>query len=588
MPFANIEYQGLEKTIKKHIEEFMNAIKKETSIASKTLHTDKSDFPIFRPANAAYFEYKYFEGVLEWYIRDYLVTRILCSLFSNQELVSDIEIQLPEEKRNVVHFRYSNASFGDDYPFAFILQIENTRIGYRYSGLCMSDEEIDGLFTEYNLSHIEIVDWSDTDSIKSEYTEWGVSQEYRQRIFYVTLHELFISYFSEEGYQLYITEVRNAVQAANNEIGFQTIPALSLRYISDFKTDFLNRISKDSLKKLSYRIFDLSGNITGDAENMLSPEDYAILDDRFFCGGLYKSLIGSEKFARCFLTSEYLYSIFMNGDSVSFDYSAVVTGYFKSVELVLNRIKEIWLQNTTVRDDLWIAGGTPWQANNDRISWCRPNPATGKPQVQFVTRYEKHFKTEMGPLIWLIHDNDKGSYLSDSGKELVHRCLLNYNQGCRNEHLHKDIIADIQTVECIRNNTLLCIYYLLGGCRLNDSINQDTQALVIENDSYERLYKTLLKIPSGMSDFYIQFAEKEPIKVFRRYDQDRPAYDEFGRIISPIRFVIVNDFSDISFETDKEYLALMSSLQQLELTRNSLPRRLWWYTRQKGRVEITW
>ena len=575
--------------IEEHTERFISAIKDKTDITS-SIRAYKSDFPIFHPANEHYFEYKMAEDLLERYIREHLVTDILCSLLSDKSVSPDTTIFVAQKKRKVAHLsRYDNAKFGDEYLFAFILQTKNERIGYRYSSICLDEKELPKLLKKYAINHIEIIDWSDTDELDSKKIERGVCEEQQDKVFYVTLHRFILTYLSEEIYQYYLSSVRDAVQEANNIIGFQTIPALSLRYVSDFKADFLRRIAKSSLRELKYYVFDETGHLTCETKKLLIEGDYDILDCRFFTNGLYKSLVGREDFAKCFITSEYLYSIFETGEAVSFDYSAVATGYFKSVELLLDKIKDIWLEYPETYKGLWIQGGNPALANNKDIHWCRFNPApkANGTQVLFEPAYKDYFRTEMGSLIWLIHDNPNG-WIVENNQDIIHYCLLNYSKGCRNEHLHKDIIDDREVLKAVRENTILCLYFLLGGCHLPDSLLEDATTLSLEDDSFERLYKKVKSIPRSVTNYYIQFGQSTQIKAFRLDEQDETTYDNSGRIISPIRFVLVDDFSDMRFETNEEYLELARTKEKLEISRQNMPERIWWYTSKKGKVEIEW
>ena len=568
--------------IQKNVKLFLEAIKDQTSIDCKTIHFNKSDFPIFRPANSEFFEYSYYVDILERNIRDHLVTDTLYSLLSDDRICPDVACLVPEVKQNIIRSKYSNEAFGDDYLFSFIVQTPNDRIGYRYSSICCNEEELESLLKGFDISHVEIIDWEDTESLESEKTAWGIHHNQREKVYYTTFHRFIKNYFSEDIYSIYIQLARGAVQQANNQIGFQTIPALSLRYISDFKADFYDHLIASSLRAEQFCLFDKTGRFTVKSNDYLPEEDYDLLDFRFFQNGLCKALIGREDFARCFLTSEYLYSVFKSGNSISFDYSAIATGYFKSIELLLEKVMNIWLKDDS-NHNLWIASCT-FKKNNESY---RKNPKTNKPQVRFNPLYKKHFKTELGPLIWLLHDNPNGWYVSEKGRSIIHDCLIQYKDECRNEHLHKDILSDFQAVHIIRNNTILCLYYLIGGCVLTGTDSEDARALSVENDSFERLYKVLLKIPRGISDFKLQFSD-HIIMAFRLFNQDRPSYDDLGRIKSTIRFVIVSDYSDISFDSNEEYYQIISSKKPLIITRENIPERMWWYSSRTGFTEIQW
>ena len=571
-----------EEIIDDRIHSFLAAIKKDCQIDSKKLRLEKSDYPLFRPANSDYFEYKHFEGVLEWFIRDHLISGIIFDLLIKQNIQFN-DYHFLAEKSKVVRSQYSNESFGDDYPLAFIVQNGDNKIGYRYSGACLNDEELMSWLEEYQLHHIEIIDWTDSDSYESKKIEWGVSLDKRELVYYITLRKFMAEYFPEEIYEQYIAKVRNAVEQANKEIGFQTRPQLSLRYLSDFKSSVLNETYNRALRALPYQEFDKKGKVTDKFMQLLPSDDYDKIDNRFKDMGLYKALVGKEKFAKCFITSEYLYQVFKKGNENSFDYSTVASGYFKSVELLLEKIMLVTL-NANKHENLWIkcSNGNYKDTHNFRDN---PNPKAKGKQVRFANENHKHFSTEMGPLIWFLHDNTKGWYISEEGRDIVHKCLLNYNQGCRNGHLHKDIIDDIETIGYIRNNTLLCLYYLIGGCLFSEDQNRDYELLCIEDDSFDRLYKALVRIPRSVKNYYMQFGSKEAFKAVRLYDQKSPCYDENGNLQSTIRFVKVDDFYIEDYES---FLKTITEDNEIIVSRNNKPSKLWYTIPKKGRVLIEW
>ena len=569
--------------IEKNILVFHGEIRSSCQIDCKKIHTEKSDFPIFQPANREFFEYKYYEGVLEWYIRDYLVTPILCELF--EESGNSVLVPTQNDSLFHVHFKYSNEAFGNDYPFAFIIQKNQCNTAVCYSSPYFNDRELNRLFEDNGLDHIEIIDWSDTDRSHSIEVAGGVAPQNRDKVYYVTLHEFFEKHFSEDVYITFVNKVIDAVADANNEIGFNTIPNLSLRYLSDFKAIVLNELSSFPLAKEQYHEFDINAEPSGNFYNLLSTHDYTIITNRLNMDRLLSSLIGSEKFAKCFLTSEYLYQVFKRGNERYFDYSSVATGYFKSVELLLKKIMDLAL-DCTGHENLWIKCKKYSKKNIDNTTYrYNPNPKANGAQIRFVKEKEDEFSTEMGPLIWFIHDRSDGWNISRDGKELVHRCLQNYNKSCRNEHLHKDIIDDIESLKITRTNTILCLCFLLGGCKFTDIPKEDGQFLGIENNSYDRLYKELIKIPRSVNYYYIKFPWGEPIMAIRLYDQEKPQYDAHGNIQSNVTFVKVEDFH---FEDYESFLSGINEDNTLMLDRNNVPEKMWWYNRYKGKVQILW
>ena len=579
-----------EKLIDRHIDVFNNVIDNEISIDNKAIHPDKTDFPIFRINNNAFFEYKYYEGILEWKIRDYLVTGIIQDLFMSNT-VSPNAVVYPnhDDNRNVARFSFSNWEFGDRYYFAFILETDKERVGIRYTDIPIDRKELKLLFSKYNINHIIVIDWSDTDATESRIISCN-REEVGKYIEFMTLRQFFIKYFSDELYGLYLSKVRMAVSEANIRIGLHTIPSFSPRYISEFKEKCLKSIINTSISNWDYYLFDNNGRVTTSVSNRLPQADYDVMNRRFYDGELYSVLVGDSKFAQCFLTAEYLYSVFKDGNNIRFDYTSVVTGYFKSVELLLYKISRVWLEKNRFKG-LWIAKNQKNIKNIRSVKWCRnnPDPKANKLQVEFSLAYEKYFSTEMGALIWLLHDNHNGWNVSEEGKSIIHDNLWNYKQGCRNDYLHKDIIGNMDTVECIRNNTLLCLYYLLGGCSITDNTNDDRKILGLGDTEYERFYNAMLAIPCSTNCFLIQMDKKEaPFKAIRLFDQSRTEYDEQGNIITPIVFILVNEYSEANHSTNDEYYEMVKSHRQFELNRNSIPYKISWYHRQTGENQIHW
>jgi hypothetical protein len=127
------------------------------------------------------------------------------------------------------------------------------------------------------------------------------------------------------------------------------------------------------------------------------------------------------------------------------------------------------------------------------------------------------------------------------------------------------------------------LYYLIGGCRFSDDQNSDRELLCIEDDSFDRLYKALVRIPGSVKKYYMQFGSQEEFKAVRLYDQESPCYDENGNLQSTIRFVKVADFYIEDYEA---FLKNITEENEVIVSRNNIPDKLWWYTPEKGRILI--
>jgi len=584
----------VEKAIAPNVSLFLARVKELRHNAPKRHFANRSHFPIFEPANNEYFEYSFFENNIERYILDYLVNDVFISLLYETRKSSKIDCLVPSNNdTSDKRANYSRKIFLKYKRFAFIIVTNKERIGYCYSSECLSDDDlsnIDDIIYNYSLSRIEIIDWSNTDSLVSKNVAPEIPKEKRNKVQYVTLQKFMKDYFPDELFDEYLKIVRQAIKTANKEIGFQTIQQLSLQHLYSFKLDVLSEISTYDLCKLQYQIFDESnGKPSNTYYNLLPNEDRITLWSRFFSKNLFHALVGNEKFAQCFLTSEHLYKTYKSGNWHFFDYSTIATGYFKSVELLLEKMMELSL-SLNDRGDLWIKCSDnnihpdgPEVPSAKRI--CQKNNSHVK-EIRFRKEFRDSFSTEMGALIYFLCDNrnhDLGWVVTWQGRKTIRKCLLNYNKGCRNEHLHKDIIDDVNAIDPIRNNTLLCLFYLLGGYNYNGNAqSHNPELLGIVDNSFDRLYSTLKRY-DDIIDYYIQFHGQAAFKAMKTDNQDLPLYDDKGNLMTSVIFVRVDEFSIESYESqidDDQNLVFLS--------RDNVPEKIWWYSQNRGRNEITW
>ena len=246
--------------------------------------------------------------------------------------------------------------------------------------------------------------------------------------------------------------------------------------------------------------------------------------------------------------------------------------------------------NMSGRDHLWIKCANPKikpddpsVPQSDRI--CKINKHHVK-EIRFRKEYRESFSTEMGALIYFLcneKNHNMGWLISRNGMKTIKTCLLNYNKGCRNEHLHKDIINNINTIEVIRNNTRLCLYYLLGGYRYNGASKEHNyQLLGIKDDSFDRLYRALQK-HKLIYEYYIQFNGQDAFRALKLDDRQYPTYDNEGGIIASIRFRKVDDFNIENYDTPID-----NPNNLIVLSCQNMPEKIWWYNSIKGKNEIKW
>jgi len=523
-----------------------------------------STFSMFRGANDEFYEYAYFERTLEWYIRDLLINPILRGLLA----IHGVTTLWPEKKN---YIRFSTEAVENVQPFEFVIETEHERVGIRYSGL--DADEATEMIARYKLTRIIRIRWDEgrCNTIHEIYEE-------------ISPEDFFALYQMHEVYKFFCEAMCSAVQAANEEIGFNTIPNLSLRYLSDFKAELDKELRNLHYASMRFQILPGAVDRFGLTSKRIDANDHEILHRRYITEGRYKALLGTEGFAKCFITAEYQYQVFKQGHRM--DYTSIACGYLKAIEQLLYKLLKINLKYPS-EDILWIKRGKelPKALYKPGIS-CRPNPSTGKPQVVFAKEYEAYFDITMAPMAWFIHDNLNGWEISSNARITTHSFLRNYGDECRNDHFHKDNIDDFDVVTCIRNNTLLLCYLLLGGYKHTGSCDNDLAELGVFDDSFDRLYKQIQKLPRGITKFIIQYANSAPIKAYRHFDQAQTVYDEEGTVMaSAIRFVEVDGFSGDEYEKAMEGAY---AVKEFSITQTRIPESIGFINGRGEVVPIEW
>ena len=562
------------KIIDDSIEHFLERIRQTIETKEyKRKRKARYSFEIFKQGNDEYYEYRFFERRLEWYIRD-LINSVLFHLLQEDSM----RFMWPDEGTKSL-IGYNNSEFEEVYPFEFIMKDKYETVGYRYTFL--ASNKIDYLVKQYNVNRIVILNWENTEDKYSLKEMIGCPDK---RVTQQSLRSFFDEYLNDDLFNVFVTKIRNAVEIANEEIGFQTIPKMSLRYLSNFKAELNETLRSLDFSQMRYQILKhLDGNnsVRVNEFNLGSP-DFNKIKNNFIEKELYKALLGSEDFAKCFITSEYLYNLLKSNNS--FDYTAVVCGYFKSVEQLLYKVMQIELENNR-SEELWIkCKGNP-QGKDNNINF-RKNPKIKKTvwQVRFNKENERYFSVELGSLIWFYNDSDICN-ISEQGRQAIRKILLQYNQECRNDHFHKDNIYSFQEVERVRNNTLLILFYIIGSCRLFGEVSKNKRALGIQDDSFDRFYKELLKIPTHVRLCIKLSGEKE--KYLRRIgNQKSTIYNTMGSVRGNIlKFISIEKYEE--FEKN-DFLGFDEVQADVVIDENNVPEKAWFIKYDGEIVEIKW
>lgn len=457
------------------------------------------------------------------------------------------------------HFQYRNAWFGEDtfdsnigssnreYEngayIEFILECNGKNIGCRYTKNSYSvteavvmerdkayrfhREPVPGFTTLNPVDEVWAIDWS---GISNEALDsiCRLPAGMRSNSRAISLKTFFVEIFSETAYEIFVGTAKNAIREAQKIIALKAVPQLLPNNILTFKDAVMDSFSEVELLKLTYQF---KPGATP-AINTLSANDVIAIKQAFFDKGYRNAIVGNSDFAKSFITSEYLFRSISEG--LGIDYTSVVVGYLKSVEQLMQLLYESAFEGNAGMKYWDICRPNKKKSFDDTLAQYRLDPYNPIPSRKQEYFYH-NIKTgdnamEFGGLALFLRYYPKMWNVSELGKEYIWACLDDYRDSCRNSHFHKDNISykEYTTVQRIRDNTRVLLYYLLGAFKLLNTQTTEVDQLEILDYSFDRLYQSIWQ--KRRQAFWIKIKNGYEGILCYLNQGDLALFDEAGRL----------------------------------------------------------
>ena len=515
-------------------------------------YQDVEGFPLFGIPDMNQYENRWQEEYLECETR-VLINKIINILFEFHKcdvkcdvkwIDNDIEWATGQLLRN-----YEQEI---RYPIEFFVQKDGINYAYRYSAFYnWMKKPNENILNECEITGVHPIDkiirivWNTEIMAQKNVTHAGNSLHRNPFFETITAKDFFEDYFSDEEYEFTVAQISDAVKSARDYMTYFTIKSLKNSNLALFKENDISFLSVTQLRNISYCLVDEYGFALNTVNNGSIQVNDAERINTKFTDGRCSALYGKSKFAKSFLTSEYLFNCFKNG--LSIDYTPIVCGYFKSVEQLCSVI----YKNAIIQEDeeLYINARKRYKNENKDEYYSIVKLFAGYPYVSGNKENEQYFGSDtymtMQKYFWFFNYNHRKLFdiSSDESWDYIFKCLRNYGKFDRNGFLHKDNIDSYGVASRIRNNTILIMYWLLGSLKLTENIEKDLLLLGGMDDTFDKLFRQLARRHN--IKYLIKFSGKEEKKALKLKNNHHFNYDNYGQILDErVEFIVVQEFSD--------------------------------------------
>ncbi len=566
--YSRIKETGIDEKIIKIFESGYQEFCKQIMMELSTFSFEESrvGFSSLNLYSNEYRVQKHFERVIETYVRECLVKNVLKNILEDHGYsVVAPSYELYDNEYTNGDIFISNEEFENRAGFEFVIFDKDRRIGCRFTNIYASEAK--KWFSSGIVSEIIVIDW---------YKPKGISEKEKKNRTYgaignvdiLGIDEFTTKWIGKTESKAYSVFIHGAIQNYQEIIGISSLPKLTAPMLLGFRieketnlkdeiwNDYL-KIQNDNLNKhFGYTLIDPSIFKRRDQEykeNIETDTEFFLLNSSAFNNyknkKLYKALIGRGEFSKSFLTSEYLFTQYNKSDL--FDYTAIVSGYIKSIEQLLYSFVLSFIDKK-------------YTDNNEEKNFNIKKTGSWD-YIPFITERKEEVDFSLGSLIYFIK-NYKDCLLSGNGqdKKTIINCLHCYRIECRNDSFHKDNNYKWDRVETIRHNTFFLYIMLLGSFIFRDGTHLQETLKIVSNDGLERIYYKLKK--DGVNTFRVKFNYDENIYLASRQPElSFPSIDNYG---------FLNDDFAINVRCNKENSTDKTDYY-FSITVESLPELLW-------------
>ena len=479
----------------------------------------------------------------------------------------------------------------NDAAFVFIVCAGKDRIGYRFTEF-YADEDINEILLHDGVDKAYIIK-----SWKSGVTDKWIERDNEQykkdgvRLSEITVEQFFVDYFGAEEYASFANSIDRFVDKSREILGYKSIKFLSLMNLAAQK-----EYEEKELKEWQYKTYRYQ--IINPCEKKIAKYLYLsqysfpahvleLMERQYISAALLKTMVGSKEYSQSFITSEWLYHS-LSGKK-NFDYTAVISGYLKSIEQLLYSIVMINIDNSC-RISMNGSNDTLDEAKKNNVivykrnkyGWYATSIADkGYKFIDLTHDQVQYMDSSIGTFEYFLRNNPH-IFIDPTQAKMIADMVSCFRTECRNGYFHTHNLNDWSVVKKTRSNAIYLYFVLLGSCII--PTEKKDELGIIESDYFDELCKKIREFDHYNSEFIFEYADGRRKKLIYDFNNNTIEYSSEG--VEHYDNLLFYEVKEFSLEELEKLDAGIQEEQIVYITRDSLPAKIYGVHRDGHLEEI--
>lgn len=483
------------------------------------------------------------------------------------------DFKIPDSKKN---------------PFSFLVKMNKKVVGFRFTDL----DTVDDINKKLYLYRVDVVyiirTWKGEKSVKWIKKENEQNKQDGINLRVISLEDFFVNFFGEEQYKKFAARVNIFLKEVKDITGYSSIKILSYMNLASQKLFEEKTIKEWEYNSYKYQILDANNPKVADYMNsvntVISNNVLKLIDESYINNGIYKTMLGRNEYAESFITSEWLY--YSLKGKKNFDYTAVISGYLKSIEQLLSKIVLI---NTDNNCKIAISGANnilknaynnhvptyffekkTWKVLNSKDEKDYKNSV--KKQHGYIDLIEsqlQYMDSSIGTFEFFIRYNSH--IFVDPGLANVLADLVScFRTECRNGYFHTHNLNNWEDVEKTRSSAIYLYYLLLGSCIITP--DQKSQLGIVIEDKFDELCIRIREFSNYNCEFIFEYSDNSLHNMIYDFINNTIEYSEDG--IEHYENLIFYEVEDFSLESYEKLSKVDREKYKILISRDNLPQKI--------------